>query len=51
MPAEAGIQALNGIARSARDFKTYLWVADPQVHVAEGDTKTVQGRSQPQICF
>jgi hypothetical protein len=30
IPAKAGIQALNGIARLARDFKTYLWVADPR---------------------
>jgi len=30
MPAEAGIQVLNGIARFARDLKIYLWVADPR---------------------
>ena len=30
MPAEAGIQVLKGIARFARDFKCYLWVADPR---------------------
>jgi hypothetical protein len=30
MPAEAGIQALKGIARFARDLNSYLWVADPR---------------------
>ncbi len=30
IPAEAGIQALNGIARLARDLKSYLWVTDPR---------------------
>jgi hypothetical protein len=30
MPAEAGIQALHGIARLARDLKSYLWVAGPR---------------------
>ncbi len=30
IPAEAGIQALNGIARTARDLNSYLWVADPR---------------------
>jgi len=30
MSAKADTQALNGIARSARDFKIYLWVTDPR---------------------
>ena len=30
IPAKAGIQGLNGIARFARDLKTYLWMADPR---------------------
>ena len=30
IPAKAGIQALNGFARLARELKTYLWVADPR---------------------
>ena len=30
IPAKAGIQGVNGIARFARDLKTYLWVADPR---------------------
>jgi len=36
MPAEAGIQVLNGIARQARDLNSYLWVSHPQVHAAAG---------------
>ncbi len=30
IPAKAGIQALNGIARTVRDLNGYLWVADPR---------------------
>jgi hypothetical protein len=30
IPAKAGIQALNGIARHTRDLNSYLWVADPR---------------------
>ncbi len=30
IPAKAGIQALNGVARFARDLNSYLWVADPR---------------------
>ena len=29
IPAKAGIQALNGIARATRDLNSYLWAADP----------------------
>ncbi|MCR4333373.1 MAG: hypothetical protein NUV34_11815, partial [Sulfuricaulis sp.] len=30
IPAKAGIQVLNGVARLARDLNSYLWVADPR---------------------